>query len=395
MLAETTQTQSSYTGILGNEVSEGVKEMTMKINEHRNRFYQESMTYGAFGWSMQKIIFALLFGVLGMDSGKVLAVELCTGYELFVSGWNSDNVSIYDGCTGDHLRNLDVSGNLLGPMAIVKGTDGHLYIASEKNDRVLKYHGDSGAFLQNFIWDDPSTAGVDETGGLDGPTGMAIGPDGNLYVGGYNSHSIHRYNRITGAFIDIFVASGTGGLNGPDAGMVFGPDGHLYVPSNNSNRVLKFDGQTGALILTIGGGTTLSKPRTVLFRPNGNTFLVSSRASNEVLEFDSDSGALVDTLIPSTSRPTDMKFGPDGLLYVTSDIANIVWRYDPIDGSFVDRFTQSGSGGLDGGTYMFFHGEPPPPVPAASTWGLICMVLVLSCAGTLLLMRRTPMRASL
>ena len=43
------------------------------------------------------------------------------------------------------------------------------------------------------------------------------------------SHAqVLRYNGTTGAFIDAFVSSGSGGLDMP-SGLTFGPDGNLYV----------------------------------------------------------------------------------------------------------------------------------------------------------------------
>jgi len=45
------------------------------------------------------------------------------------------------------------------------------------------------------------------------PIGLAFGPDGNLYVG-TRSGNIIRYNGTTGAFIDVFVPAGRGGLSG-------------------------------------------------------------------------------------------------------------------------------------------------------------------------------------
>ena len=44
---------------------------------------------------------------------------------------------------------------------------------------------------------------------------MAFGPDGNLYVADYTDAAVIRYNGSTGAFIDIYVAAGSGGLTTP------------------------------------------------------------------------------------------------------------------------------------------------------------------------------------
>ena len=67
-------------------------------------------------------------------------------------------------------------------------------------------------FLDRFI--------PDGSGGLSAEVRLStIGPDGNLYVASTNAttspNAILRYNGVTGAFIDTFVASDSGGLNGP------------------------------------------------------------------------------------------------------------------------------------------------------------------------------------
>ncbi len=178
--------------------------------------------------------------------------------------------------------------------------------------------------------------------------------------------------------------------------MIFGPDGHLYVPSFLSDAVLKYEGQTGAMIRSIGGGFlgTLSNPRTILFHPTRGTIIVSSAGSNEIKEYDPDSGFPHGEFVSFGPRPTGMVFGPDGLLYVTSDTQNQVWRYDGQNGSLVDTFVPAGSGGLNGGTFVFFQGEIPPPVPAASIWGLTVMGLLVATAATLLLTQRLRITTS-
>ena len=98
------------------------------------------------------------------------------------------------------------------------------------------------------------------SGGLDGPVSMAFGPDGNLYVANSiievngTAASILRYNGKTGAFMDTFIAPGTGGLLKP-LSVVFGPHGDLFVGSAeeqsfrvakpHTSSVLRYDGTTG------------------------------------------------------------------------------------------------------------------------------------------------------
>src|SRR5437016_2552957 len=91
-----------------------------------------------------------------------------------------------------------------------------LVVASFGTNDTRRYDQVTGAFLGVF------TSG----GGLDHPTGVLIGPDGNLYVGSAFTNQVKRFNRTTGAFIDNFASGG--GLDAPN-GMSFGPDGNLYV----------------------------------------------------------------------------------------------------------------------------------------------------------------------
>ena len=69
----------------------------------------------------------------------------------------------------------------------------------------------------------------------------------SLLVDSYQTNSVLEYNSTTGAFIQAFVPSGSGGLSGSHA-MSFGPDGNLYVSSENTNSVLQYNGTTGEFI---------------------------------------------------------------------------------------------------------------------------------------------------
>jgi hypothetical protein len=50
-------------------------------------------------------------------------------------------------------------------------------------------------------------------GGLDMPYGLVFGPDAYLYVASLNTNSILRYDGQSGAFIGVFASGG--GMNQP------------------------------------------------------------------------------------------------------------------------------------------------------------------------------------
>ena len=49
------------------------------------------------------------------------------------------------------------------------------------------------------------------------------------------------------AFLDVFVASGEGGVTA-QSNLAFGPYGQLYVTDWSSGKVHRFDGSTGAYV---------------------------------------------------------------------------------------------------------------------------------------------------
>jgi hypothetical protein len=113
--------------------------------------------------------------------------------------------------------------------------NGNLYVSSAGTDQVLRYNGATGAFLDAFV-----AAG---SGGLNTPIGLVFGPDGNLYVNSLFTHQVLRYNGVTGAFLNAFVAANSGGLDLP-AYLIFAeqpplpePVGGIVVPVNKLELV--------------------------------------------------------------------------------------------------------------------------------------------------------------
>jgi outer membrane protein assembly factor BamB len=201
-------------------------------------------------------------------------------------------------------------------------------------------------------------------GGLNRSTGMAFGPDGNLYVGSLSSNQVLKYGAATGAFLGVFVTAGSGGLNGPAIdGLSFRPDGKLYVASRNTGSVLRYDATTGAFIDTFvapnSGG--LSSVRGMTFGPDGNLY-ISSGDTNQVFQYNGTTGAFLSVFVPAASgglsNPRSLTFGPDGNLYVSSSGSNSVLRYNGTTGAFLNTFVSAGSGGLAGpGDLLFTNGS--------------------------------------
>lgn len=216
--------------------------------------------------------------------------------ELLLSGFNSDTLTRHSDTTGLHLGEFGPA-SLNGPLGIALGPDGHVWVCSEESNQVLRFELDTGALVDAIIENDPSTP-EDETGGLMGPSGLLFRPDGNVLVGSFDNDAVLEYDGRTGAFIRFFVTSGGGLLNGPDSGMAIGPDGHVYVPSFYNRRIKRYHSSTGAFIDDFIEPPTggLQRPRGILFPGDGFAYVVSE-GNNRVNQYDEITGALVTRLV--------------------------------------------------------------------------------------------------
>src|SRR5262249_44127800 len=186
---------------------------------------------------------------------------------------------------------------------------GYLYTAGGSYG-ALRFDATTGAFVDDFI---PNVTGA-------GLNPLAFGPDGNLYI--TSTSGVVRYHGSTGAFLGTFIASGSGGLRGPTA-LAFDPSGsYLYVVSNSTNQVLKYNAQTGAFVgVTASSG--LSYVRDLKFGPDGLLYVLS-RTNNRILRY-TESGTYVDDYVPAgsggLSQAISMAFAPNGDLYVATNSA--------------------------------------------------------------------------
>ena len=157
------------------------------------------------------------------------------------------------------------------PQHFAFGPDGHVYVVSAATSRVLRYDGQTGAFIDEAVPNDAN--------GIQLPSGVTFGRDGYLYVSGAPGGQVRRYDVTRRQLVDVFVAPHSGGILGP-VGTIFGPDGNLYVAGFISRSIARFDGSTGAFIDTFvaPGHGGLAGPRMIAFksttvvchRPPGN-----------------------------------------------------------------------------------------------------------------------------
>ncbi len=259
--------------------------------------------------------------------------------DLLLASWSAARTARYDGATGNQLHEFPSGPTVQRPTGITIGPDGLLYVSGSSSRNVVRYDLRSGVLIDTFV--------QPESGGLFAPRNITFGPDGHLYVvdgglmGGAGNKVI-RYDGVSGDFIDVFVAPGSGGLNDP-ADLAFGPDGSLYVTSVESDSVLRFDGSTGAFldVFVSANSGGLFEPRGLAFH-EGMLYVTSSTSQAAVLRYDAGTGAFVDEFVPLGTAglrfPWGLAFGPDGHLYLGSESPHPVLRFDGETGALIDGF---------------------------------------------------------
>lgn len=282
---------------------------------------------------------SLLLLFLGISATPAAQAAACPS-RLLVSGFLSNNVYVYDACSGAFERTLDDAGRLHGPQAIRIGPDGLLWIVAEESRKVQRYRADTLDFVDTF-----ATLPV----GF-GATGVDFAPNGDVLVGGYDYDGVRRYS-ASGAALTDAIAPRAAGLNGPDNGLAFGPDGRLYVPGYDSSTIVRYDPATGqSATLVASGSGALFQTRGILFEPGGDTMLVTSEGSGKVLRYRVADGAFVGQLIDGLPRPTGIGYAPDGKLLVAD--AGGVSKYEPATGAKLATMLSATPGGIDGLTFL-------------------------------------------
>jgi len=127
------------------------------------------------------------------------------------------------------------SNGLMEVRAVIFAPNNDLYVADRAADCVRIYEARTGRHLRNL---------VSRSDQLDKPIHLLFSPGGSyVFIGSGGNDSILRHDIGRGC-TSVFVASKSGGLNGP-AGMAFGDDGFLYVASRNTKVILRYEAISG------------------------------------------------------------------------------------------------------------------------------------------------------
>ncbi len=188
--------------------------------------------------------------------------------------------------------------------------------------------------------------------------GFAQSTGGDLFVSSSRTNSVKRFDRETGAYVEDFIPSLSGGLVNPQE-VIFRPDGHLYVVGFGNTKIKRYDSETGEYQGDFSSNYDLRNPSKMTYYADSLIYVSQWAGTEKVIRFDANTGAFVDEFTAvGVTNGCGHAWDEDGNLYVAS------WGDDGTDGNvqkfnsdgdFLGIYIPTGSGGLSGPVNVWFR----------------------------------------
>jgi DNA-binding beta-propeller fold protein YncE len=287
-----------------------------------------------------------------MFNGKLCSKVLLSKWLLLVAaGTASANPLKFE-----HVMNIGSEGvgkgqfNYVEDLAFSK--DGHLLVTDGSHAWVQVFNKTTGEFLTRF------GGQGDDDHNLDKPEGIAVDPDGNVFVGDYNTGFIKKYSP-TYNWLLTFSEYGAGSGQNMKSEFMDIHNGKLYLPDIGNHRINVFDLSGKPLFDFSSKGAEPGKmntPEAAKFNGDGKLY-ISDLRNNRVQVFDGNGKLLT---VWGRSGPGEGEFkSPAGLafdahdnVYVTEIGNNRVQVFDK-NGKFLTMWGKRGSGS---GEFSNLHG---------------------------------------
>lgn len=253
-------------------------------------------------------------------------------------------------------------GKFSNPRGIaVNEESGEVYVVDMGNLRVERFDAD-GQFIG--LWGAGEEGGGIEFGSVGGlgPTGVAVGPDGLVYVADTWNHRVIAIDDSGAIVREIGSGEQTDLGNAPDEvnqspGLFFGPraiaifNNEIFVVDTGNERVQVF-GMDGTFHFAFGGygeePGQLREPVGIAIGPDGLVYIADSDNAR-ISVFTTTGQAVRQFPVPAWTGGQYVEpyltFGHDGLLYATSRITASVEVFQP-DGTPVDSLRDIGGNQL-------------------------------------------------
>lgn len=180
---------------------------------------------------------------------------------------------------------LYAPSGLNAPRSIAAGLNDDLYVADSRNHRILHIASD-GSLLNEWGTFADILAGSAPNGSFNEPWGVAVGPDGSVYVSDTWNHRIQKFTK-DGKFIKTWGQYGQPVLELPEsASFLWGPrgiavdaKGQVFVADTGNKRIVVFD-RDGNYVTEFGTGGfdpgQFDEPVGIAISPSGTVYVTDT-----------------------------------------------------------------------------------------------------------------------
>jgi len=228
-----------------------------------------------------------------------------------------------------------VGGLVFGPTGLAIAPDGTIFVEDTWNHRIAAFTSDGKPLRQwgkYFNGQENPAALRQHTSEFYGPRGIAIGPNGLLYITDTGNSRILVFDQ-NGKFVRTFGSFGMGdGQMDNPVGIAACADGTIAVADANNARVLLFaaDGQYQSALPVPDWATVRGLEAYPIFLKNGD-LLIPSPTGDRLIEMTTQ-GQTVQSITGNAGdlrKPVSVAVTPDGTSsYVINDDNNTVVRVD-------------------------------------------------------------------
>ena len=232
------------------------------------------------------------------------------------------------------------------PTGVAVAPNGNIYVADQGNQRIRAINPTTGQVTTLAGTGTPGFAdGPGNTAQFDYPTGVAVAPNGTVYVADQENQRIRAINPTTGQ-VTTLAGTGTEGFaDGPGTnaqfnnpyGVAVAPNGTVYVADQENQRIRAINPTTGQVTTLAGSSAGFADgpgntaqflyPQGVAVAPNGTVY-VGDTGNNRIRAINPTTGR-VTTLAGSTAGfadgtgtnaqfnfPYGVAVAPNGTIYV-------------------------------------------------------------------------------
>jgi tripartite motif-containing protein 71 len=238
------------------------------------------------------------------------------------------------------------SGQFNGPTGLTVNMNGNVYVADQNNSRIQKFTS-TGSYITQ--WGDSGT----KAGEFNQPFDVAIDSNSDIFVSDTFNNRIQKFSS-DGTFLIQWGSQGTNaGQFRQSRGVVVDNSGNVYVADKVNDRIQKFTGD-GAYLAQFGSSGTntgeLRSPRGLAMDISGNIY-VADQNNFRVVKFANDGTFLTQWGSQGTNAGQfgGTSVGPNGVAVdqagniLVGDAGNDNIQFFTADGAYLAQFGTFGT----------------------------------------------------